>query len=408
MACGRSQKRPNEIRVRFSTGFVNLLFLKPNKASMYQTKIISGVENFRKRVGDWDELWAASGSHVGLHRAQPLIHFVEAFGNPDDFRVVVATQNEQWVTAIPLLLKRNRLGRLHGVSLSNEWTIQDCILDRHTASHERFHAIQSGIRELNCSTVQLPRCPLDWPSSIALIAGWKSRGSQVSIRPTFMGSQLNLTENWTAYWAGLSKNRRKKLQKGNSELAKLGTVEMETFAGNNEVLAQQFLEAALAVELESWKGESRTAILNHAPVAECFRKNAMYFARCGMLRIHLLKVAGKPIAFDLGCIANGVYTSHKVSYLKDCAEFSPGQLLTIKLIERLYDTNDARAIDFLGPISGASEPWANAQYRFGKLSLSSGTLISNLSVFTMGKLVKWIRLILPGKGARKKVAGVRN
>lgn len=358
---------------------------------MYQTKIISGLDSFRKHIENWDELWLGSGSHVGLHRALPLIHFVEAFANPDDFRVVVARRNEQWVTGIPLLLQRNRFGRLNGLSLSNEWTSQDCILDRTTNSDERFHAIQSGICELGCSTVKFPWRPLDGPSSNALIAGWKSRGHQVSIRPSFMGSQLNLTENWGTYWAGLSKNRRKKLQKGNSELAKLGNVEMETFDGTNEDLAQQFLEAALTIELKSWKGEARTAVLNHPQVAEYFRKNALHFAQNNMLRIHLLKVAGKPIAFDLGYIANGVYTSHKVSYLKDYAEFSPGQLLTIKLIEHLYETNDAHAIDFLGPISGASEPWANAQYRFGKLTLSAGTLISDLSVFTMGKIVEFVR-----------------
>jgi hypothetical protein len=358
---------------------------------MFRTRIISGLDEFRDCSADWDRLWADSNSHMALHRAQALINFVEAFAKSEDFAVVVAENARQWYTGIPLLLKRNRFGQLIGLSPANEWSVRDCILDVGGGSPERFAAIEKGFRELGLSSIQLPWCSLNQAGAQALIAGWESRGRQVSIRPRFFVGQFDLQDDWSAYWTGLSRNRRKKLQKGLKELGKQGGVEFVACSAADQASLIQAFETSLQIELASWKGEQCSSILNHPQVAKYFRSNAAHFADCGLLRVYLLKVEGRPIAFDFGFIANGVYTAHKVSYLNEFAACSPGQLLTIKMIEHFYHTGDARAIDFLGPLAGASEPWANSQYPVGKLTLSGGTMISDLSVLTIGKITEILR-----------------
>lgn len=358
---------------------------------MLRTKIISGLDEFRDYAAEWDRLWADSKTHMAFHRAQALINFVEAFAKSEDFAAVIAEDDHRWYTGIPLLLSRNRFGRLFGQTPANEWSVRDCILDVAEGSPERFAAIEKGFRELGPSSIKLPWCSLNQAGAQALIAGWKSRGRQVSVRPRFFVGQFDLQGDWAAYWAGLSRNRRKKLQKGLRELSKHGEVEfVACSAAGKESLLRDF-ETSLEIELASWKGEQCSSILNHPQVAKYFRSNAAHFADCGLLRVYLLKVAGTPIAFDFGFVANGVYTAHKVAYLNEFAACSPGQLLTIKMIEHFYETGDASSIDFLGPLAGASEPWSNTQYPIGKLTLSGGTMISDLSVFTLGKIAELVR-----------------
>jgi hypothetical protein len=358
---------------------------------MFQTRVITGLDEFRQYAERWDRLWADSVTPVASLRAKPLIQFVEAFSKPENFAAVVAHQGDHWFTGIPLLIKRNRFGRLVGQSVANEWSARDGVLDIFQENSERFVAIEKGFQELGLSSIQLTWCPLDSAASRALMSGWKSRGRRVFLRPRFLVGQLDLRGDWSGYWSGLSRNRRKKLQKGLSELTKQGAVEFVAAAGAGQASDQQAIEMALEIELASWKGLHRSAILNHERVAKFFWNWAADLAETGLLRIYFLTVEGKPIAFDLGYVVSGVYTSHKVAYLNEFAAFSPGQLLTIKLIEHFYQTGEAKAIDFLGPLSTATDNWSNTQYPVGKLTLSAGTMISDFSVFAMGTIAELLK-----------------
>ena len=109
-------------------------------------------------------------------------------------------------------------------------------------------------------------------------------------------------------------------------------------------------------------------------------EQAEQLARWGQLRLSFLEAGAQPIAFAYGINAKGIYHSIKCGYDGRFATYSPGQLLRHHMFEAFCADPQCRAVDCLGPITGAHRRWRPTTYALGLMIVSPGRLLGRMAL----------------------------
>jgi hypothetical protein len=113
-----------------------------------------------------------------------------------------------------------------------------------------------------------------------------------------------------------------------------------------------------------------TAVLRSPGMFTFYVDQARQLARWGQLELAFLTHNGRDIAFEYGFTAKGVYHSFKVGYDQAYAAYSPGQLLTGRLLEHFHADPARLAYDCLGPLNDAVARWQPATYEISRLAIA--------------------------------------
>jgi CelD/BcsL family acetyltransferase involved in cellulose biosynthesis len=132
------------------------------------------------------------------------------------------------------------------------------------------------------------------------------------------------------------------------------------------------LRQLFTIEASGWKGRQGSAVLNAPDVWDFFLAQAQQLAADGELNLVVLEHSGRPIAFEYGWQANGVYFSPKVSYDEAYSAFAPGQLLRAMWLERITHDPRIEVVDFLGAACPATASWATDEYPMERVLISAG------------------------------------
>ena len=134
---------------------------------------------------------------------------------------------------------------------------------------------------------------------------------------------------------------------------------------------ESLLRRGFEVECRSWKGAKGTAVLNSPTIFNFYCRQARQLAEWGQLQLTFLELAGRPIAFEFGWNAKGVYCSPKVGYDEEFRHLTPGQLLRQELLQRFFADPDQKLFDFVGPLAEATAKWITRSYPVGRLVVST-------------------------------------
>jgi CelD/BcsL family acetyltransferase involved in cellulose biosynthesis len=104
------------------------------------------------------------------------------------------------------------------------------------------------------------------------------------------------------------------------------------------------LDACLALEVRTWKGEGGTAMKNAPRVRLFYEELARTMAPRGWLVIYLLRRRDRIVAFDFALRAAQRLDSLKIAYDPEDARLAPGNLLTLKMLEREIGERAVRAV----------------------------------------------------------------
>ena len=112
------------------------------------------------------------------------------------------------------------------------------------------------------------------------------------------------------------------------------------------------LEEAFAVEAAGWKERAGTAIASDPSIARFHRLMAAWAAERGWLRLVLLRLDGRALAFDPALETGGRHFALKTGYDPAFTGLSPGLLLRLHMLERAFAAG-LQSNEFCG----AAEPW---------------------------------------------------
>ena len=144
---------------------------------------------------------------------------------------------------------------------------------------------------------------------------------------------------------GLRAKFRANLRRRRKRLEEKGEVRVERLQGDS--LTARDLEACLAMETTGWKGRQGSAVVQ-SPAAHGFHLELLSCkAHKDLASLYVLKLGGRPIAFQYGLTSQGVFSLVMTSYDESFAEFGPGHLLTEEVL-RDCTARGLREFDFLG------------------------------------------------------------
>lgn len=161
---------------------------------------------------------------------------------------------------------------------------------------------------------------------------------------------IDLGEGWDAYRERIPTRKWRELRRRRRRLDEEGVVNYQGHEGCDEL--DHLLSDGFAVEGSGWKDRAGTSIRSSAGVEEFYRTVARWAGARGMLRLHFLRLDGRPIAFDLALVASGAEWLLKTGFDPALAAFSPGAQLRAEVLERAFAAGLHR-YEFLG----GEAPW---------------------------------------------------
>ena len=206
----------------------------------------------------------------------------------------------------------------------------------------------------------LDRLPEDSPSIEAFKKAYHGKGI-VLCREGVGYPFIPLDESWSMPEQNLSSRRRSDLRRAFRKTEKIGPLRTEILAPQPEEL-DPLLDLAFAIEVNSWKGRTNTALAKDAVRGSFFRHYAHAASREGILRICFLHLGDKAVAMQLAVECNNQFWLLKIGYDEQFAHCSPGNLLLRDTIKYAAGKG-LDSYDFLGKVEDWTSIWTSSERR---------------------------------------------
>jgi CelD/BcsL family acetyltransferase involved in cellulose biosynthesis len=184
----------------------------------------------------------------------------------------------------------------------------------------------------------------------ALDAASSLRGYLSHVTLLQQSPYIDVDRGWAEFCDGLDRKVVREIDRRGRRLAEGGSLAIEVADGKTGL--EGALDECFKVEALSWKGTANTAIVSRPETERFYRSIASWAAELGWLRLGLLRLDGRLLAFDLALEAHGVHYLLKTGYDPEFRRFGVGMLLRKHMLARVFDACLKR-YEFLG----ASAPW---------------------------------------------------
>jgi CelD/BcsL family acetyltransferase involved in cellulose biosynthesis len=175
-------------------------------------------------------------------------------------------------------------------------------------------------------------------------------GSRLLTRPLEHSPYLDVDGDWNVYEQSLDGKLLREIRRRRRGLEASGRLTFDVESGGERLA--DLLDEGFAVEAAGWKGERGSAIASRAETESFYRSLAAWAAERGWLRIALLRIDGRAIAFDFCIEQGGVHYLLKTGFEPAQRRFAPGIVLRYLMLERAFAA-PLRRYEFLG----ANDAW---------------------------------------------------
>jgi CelD/BcsL family acetyltransferase involved in cellulose biosynthesis len=205
-------------------------------------------------------------------------------------------------------------------------------------------------------------------------AGWpRARSTE---RVVHSSPYVAIDGEWEAYWEGVSKNLRSNVRRRRKKLAALGEVEVEVVG---EAVPADLIEC-FRLEALGWKGERGTAINSTPETLRFYTSLAEWGAEAGVLRLCLLRLDGRIIAFNYCLEAEGRHYLLKLGHDVELGDAGPGVVLTAAMVQRCF-AERLRSYEFLGDPDRYKTQWESGRRELSRLQLFAPSLVGGADRF---------------------------
>jgi CelD/BcsL family acetyltransferase involved in cellulose biosynthesis len=271
-----------------------------------------------------------------------------------DQRLNVLTAGDPDTLAIaPLVTNRGAAGWLTLLA-AEMYEIMDFLDADESALSELASAIVRTGRPL-----YLKRVPADAPAVAALEAAYRGRGV-VRQHPVGGSPWIPLDDSWAEPEMRLEAGRRSDLRRARRLAEKMGTVETAIISPTRDQLPQ-LLKEAFQVEAAGWKGAHGTALVADPVRSTFFRRYAEQACTKGILRMCVLRVAGRPAAAQIAIETRTRFDLLRAGYDEQFSRCSPGMLLTLESI-RYAARRGLRSYEFNGDVEPWTKVWTSHEH----------------------------------------------
>ena len=345
---------------------------------MLTTTCLRSIDELRTIVPEWNELWQCSSVTSAVHRAESLLSLLKNFMSNARLCVLTVRDEGQLVAALPIVERRQLLGLKIGGLPNNEWSQPGTLLIDTGADHDAISVeLAVGLKQAGCSLIRFDQIDLDLPTWTSLQKIFaKKKVPHQTILQYELGS-IDVRGDFDTLLSERSKNLRSTLRRRRRRLEEQGEIRFTMHdkfspkAGGEPL--EPLLQKMFELEQKSWKHKTGGAVLDNQSVFEFYVQLAKLMDQEGAMRIALLELNDRLIAYDLAVESKRVYHSYKVSYASDFQRYGPGQLLHEDITQYACDAPGLDAIEYCGPMDDAIAAWATSHHRVGHLTFASSS-----------------------------------
>lgn len=171
--------------------------------------------------------------------------------------------------------------------------------------------------------------------------------------------------SYPEYFVGLPSNLRHNITRGQARLSRHGSWQVRIIVGLGPDL-DWALRSYTAVYQSSWKQPE--------PFPDFIDNFCRMGAGQGWLRLGVLTLDEKPIAAQIWMTKDGTASIYKLAYDNDFSRFSPGSVLTSKMMEYAIDSDGVQLVDYLTGDDPYKKDWmSHRRERIGVVAFNPGT-----------------------------------
>jgi CelD/BcsL family acetyltransferase involved in cellulose biosynthesis len=248
-----------------------------------------------------------------------------------------------------------------------------------------------GVKQLDWPLIWINQAPFEASYWRRFITAAQAQQLQVETRESFRVPVVEIDHDWPSYQRSWSKKHRHQMRRMNERTMALGGARLVVHREFKADQVEPLLRSGLAIEDSGWKGEAGTSVLKSPERFRLHLREARQAAEHGALQLSFLEFQGRPIAFQYGWNCKGVYHSFKVGYDESFAEFTPGQLLRCRELEKYFADPKQKMVDFVGPVTAATKRWCTATYPVGRIVVSTGPLSGRVMLRAYRSFWPWVR-----------------
>lgn len=355
---------------------------------------LDALSALRRHAERWDDLWMRSGVSQPTARAALIAQWVYCFHKSESVRAIVLTDGDRFVAGLPLV-KRRKSRVISTLDIpGNEWSpAGQLMLDSNADRDQLADRLLAAMGHNTESIYWFASIPFQDPSWTALAAAARRSGWMTDVRHHCDVPYLSVACDWETLRRSWSKNFRSQLRRATERLRESGELEFECRRPTDSKQAEMLLDQCLGLEHAGWKGAAGTSVASCAPATRLLKSQAARLASWQQAQWALLKHNGRCVAFEYGWFCKSVYHSFKVGYAADYARFSPGQVLTMRLLQRLCNDPECRTVDFIGPLTPSLARWRPNVYTKGRLVVAYPNWTGRSTVFTASRIMPRIRAL---------------
>lgn len=202
-------------------------------------------------------------------------------------------------------------------------------------------------------------------------------GFRVLTRPHLLSPYAEMEYGWNEYKRNLHSHLLRNLRRGRKQLEEQGQLVVEIVSGGPMLDAR--LDEAIRVEASGWKGKMGTAISSRPHTQEFYRQMAHWAAERGVLRLYLLRHAGRVLTMCLTLQQYGVCYMLKGGYDENFKRYSPGNILTEALLEDCANRG-IRRVEIYGEAEAYKMNWATGTTQYLRLEVFAPTAAGHLAL----------------------------
>ena len=364
-----------------------------------QLRRFDSIRQIRDAAAAWDRLWQRSNVTLPTARAELVAQWLEHFAPRAAIDVLVVEDEGEFMAALPLVGRRER-GLLPVGDLTwNYWSPNgELLLDPAADAEAVCDLLAAAMGRLPWPLLWLELVPFETSHWQAMIRALAARRLATELHPRYRIGQVDVRGDFEEYFAGRPKSHRRAVGKALRRLEKSGPVELKVYSQFTDKELEACLRRAFDIEQRSWKQEAGGTVLGTPGMFEFYRRQARQLAQWGFLRVAFLEHRTRPIAFELGWTAKGVYHSFKVGYDPGSARYGPGHVLRMRLVESLCRQPGQVTVDFQGPLTDALSRWSTGSYPIGRLVVAPQRPSSRALLAGYRAVAPVIRRLRPAAG----------
>jgi CelD/BcsL family acetyltransferase involved in cellulose biosynthesis len=328
---------------------------------MLKIEVVDQWSDFLNMEENWNLLLTQSPQRDNIFLTHEWFRaWWEAFGAGKELMIVLVKSENRLIGIAPLmrfwtsyyglpirllsLITNDHTNRADFIFVEHQREGARLVLDFMARQIGRWDMAELNFLPANSSTVE----------AIGDLAG--QCGFVCSTKPSYQSPYIILSESWNCFYSERDGHFRRNLKNREKRLLSLGVVEYEENPEGRDSLSS-FLEEMFAVGSQSWKETEKTAIASTPSLRRFYTRLAELMHPKGLLSLHLLRVDGKPVAFQYALAHNGALYLLKTEYDIAYHPYSPGHQIQKRVLQSCF-ARGLQEFDFLGPNMPWKQEWA--------------------------------------------------